>query len=186
MKTIKLTYLISFFLVIASCNGAGWGNQPDQKEEVSSAGKKHCDESSEWRDHNGPDNCSYYSDKESCSRILGKLNMISRLHKGTLEKGVFEGGLSSRWFEIKDKSIVYFKASGEIADKGQCDCKDGILKINWESGANLPEESRIYFRSADSVELRYYDYPFDFMALRYDSLKPKTNPTKILGVILRH
>lgn len=139
-------------IVITSCNWSSKEGQNNAKEEISSVGKKHCSESSEWKDHNGPENCSYYSDTESCSKILGKLNMISRLHKSTLEEGVFEGGVSSRWFEIKDQSIVYFKPSGEIADRGKCNCKDGILKINWESGANLPEESRIYFRSADSVE----------------------------------
>lgn len=115
MKIIRLTYIIAFFIVIASWNQSGKGTQNNLKEEISSTGKKLCNESSEWRDQNGPDNCSYYSDTESCSKIKGKLNMISRLHKGALEEGLFEGGISSRWFEIKDKSIVYFKPSGEIA-----------------------------------------------------------------------
>lgn len=173
MKFISAIILI---IAICSCNNL---DDPAHEHE-----KQLCEESSEWRDHNGPDFCSYYDKTESCNNLNGRINILSRLHKGTLEKGVFEGGMSSRWFEIEKRSIVYFKPSGEIADKGKCTCKNGVLKIDWELGDNVPEECTVYFRSADTVELRYYDYSFDFNRLQYDTLKPKTNPTKILGVLI--
>ncbi|WP_300661833.1 hypothetical protein [Fluviicola sp.] len=169
---MKFVYTIFLALSICSCQDSG-----DYSDQL-------CEESSEWRDHNGPDFCSYYSQMSTCDKVKGRINIISRLHKGALEKGVFGGGLSSRWFEIKKGSIVYFEPSGEIADKGTCSCENGVLKIDWELGDNVPEECAVYFNSPDTVEFRYYDYPFRFNSLQYDSLKPKTNPTKILGVLI--
>ncbi|PHR24532.1 MAG: hypothetical protein COA38_16385 [Fluviicola sp.] len=142
-----------------------------------------CVEDSEWRDNDGPDSCSYFSKDEMCEMVIGKLNIRSRLHKGVLENGVFEGGMSSRWLEIEENTISYYTPNGEIADKGNCSCSEGILKIEWEKGDNLPEEANIYFNSEDFVELRYYDYPFSFSTFKYDTLKPKNNPTKIIGTI---
>lgn len=172
---MKLFLALFLLIVICSCKSSG-DNTFENNRQL-------CDKTSEWRDHDGPDSCSYYDNIQVCKKLNGRLNIISRLHKGALEKGVFEGGMSSRWLEIKKESIVYFKPSGEIADKGTCSCENGVLKIDWESGANLPEKATVYFRSADTVELRYYDYPFSFNNLKYDSLKPKTNPTKILGIV---
>lgn len=137
--------------------------------------------SSEWRDDENTDHPSHYSPQESCKKIIGRINIISRLHKNA--SGIFEGGMSSRWLEIQEDSAIYFKPSGEVADKGKCDCQNGVLQIDWKLGDNLPEECTIYFRSSDSVELRYYDYPFIFNNLNYDKTKPATNPTKILGTI---
>jgi hypothetical protein len=91
--------------------------------------------------------------------------------------------MSSRWFQISKDSIIYFAPNGEIEDKGNCSCSEGILKIDWEKGDNLPEKATIYFNSPDFVELRYYDYPFSFNKLQYDSLKSPNNPTKIIGTI---
>ncbi|MCT4562120.1 MAG: hypothetical protein N4A41_12175 [Crocinitomicaceae bacterium] len=142
-----------------------------------------CAEHSEWRDNDGADSCSYFSKKVACENIIGKLNIRSRLHKGALENGVFEGGMSSRWLEIEENSIVYYAPDGKIADKGSCNCSDGVLKVNWEKGDNLPAKAEIYFNSESFVELRYYDYPFSFDTFTYDTLKPKNNPTKIIGTI---
>ena len=142
-----------------------------------------CTDHSEWRDNDGPDSCSYFSEAETCKNIIGKLNVRSRLHKGALENGVFEGGMSSRWLQIEENSITYYAPDGKVADKGSCSCSDGVLKIGWEKGDNLPEEADIYFNSENFVELRYYDYPFSFNSLKYDTLQPKNNPTKIIGII---
>lgn len=142
-----------------------------------------CNEKSEWRDKNGVDSCSFFSEVELCNKIIGKLEIKSRLHKNAFENGIFEGGISSRWLVIKKDSIKYFAPSGEITDKGSCSCSNGKLKIDWENGDNLPEEAIIYFNSADFVELRYYDFPFSFNTLQYDSLKSPNNPTKIVGII---
>ena len=144
---------------------------------------KVCNYNSEWRDKNGVDSCNYYPESELCSRIVGKLVIKSRLHKNSLENGVFEGGISSRWLKIDKDSIKYYKPSGEIADRGSCNCSDGELKIVWEKGLNLPVNAQVYFNSSDLVELRYYDYPFSFNTLDYDSSKGKTNPTKITGLM---
>ena len=140
-------------------------------------------EHSEWRDNDGADSCSYYSEDELCNKIIGKLEIKSRLHKSALENGVFEGGMSSRWLEIGTDSIIYYTPSGEIADRGDCSCSNGTLIIDWEKGDNLPENAKIYFKSPDFVELRYYDFPFSFKTMQYDSLKEKSNPTKIIGTI---
>lgn len=142
-----------------------------------------CEEHSEWRDNNGADSCSYYSNEESCNKILGKFEIKSRVHKGAYEKDVFNGGQSSRWLIIKEKSIEYYDPSGEIADKGTCNCEKGKLNIKWEKGDNLPERATIYFNSPDFVELRYYDYPFSMGDIQYDKSKRKNNPTKIIGTI---
>lgn len=167
----KLTVLIAIALsILAGCNGS------IQKRGI-------CDEHSEWRDNNGPDSCSYYTKDESCKKLIGKLQIKSRLHKGALENGVFEGGMSSRWLEITKNSIIYYTPNGEISDKGDCVCSEGILKIEWEKGDNLPDEATIYFNSQDFVELRYYDFPFSFSTLQYDTLSEPNNPTKIVGTI---
>jgi hypothetical protein len=142
-----------------------------------------CNNESEWRDKNGPDSCSYYSENELCVRIIGKLKIKSRLHKSSLENGVFQGGMSSRWLEISKDSIKYFTPSGDLADKGKYTCTNGTLRIDWKKGDNLPEEAKIHFNSSDFVELRYYDFPFSFNSFQYDSLKGKINPTKIIGTI---
>lgn len=138
---------------------------------------------SEWRDNNKADSVSFYTSIESCNKIIGKLKIKSRLHKNLIEKGVFEGGMSSRWLEIKKDSIIYFTPNGEIADRGRCDCKDGILNVNWEVRYNRPMEYKIHFNSKDFVELRYYDYPFSFDTFTYDTSKDPINPTKIIGII---
>jgi hypothetical protein len=142
-----------------------------------------CVEHSEWRDNNGPDSCSYYSENETCKKLIGKLEIKSRLHKNSLDNGIFEGGMSSRWLEIKKDSITYYTPNGEIDDRGKCNCSNGKLKIDWEKGDNLPEEATVHFNSKDFVELRYYDFPFYFNTLKYDTLKTKSNPTKIIGTI---
>lgn len=144
---------------------------------------KRCEDSSEWRDHNGPDNCSYYSSEESCDKIRGKMAIITQLHKGFLEKDVFEGTISNRWFDIKGNSVIYYEPSGEIIDNGNCNCMDGILKIKWKNGKNVPAKAQIHFNSSDTVELRYYDFPMNFRKHSMDTTKSKTNPTKILGVM---
>lgn len=168
---IRQTLIMALsMLILEGCNSA------TKNREI-------CDKHSVWRDNNGPDSCSFYAKDIVCEKIIGKLEIKSRLHKGTLEKGIFEGGMSSRWLEISKKSIMYFAPNGEIADKGDCSCSEGILKIDWEKGDNLPEEVTIYFNSSDFVELRYYDYPFSFNTLQYDSLRKPNNPTKIIGTI---
>lgn len=91
--------------------------------------------------------------------------------------------MSSRWLEIKKDSIKYYTPNGEIDDRGKCSCSNGKLKINWEKGDNLPEEATVHFNSKDFVELRYYDFPFYFSTLHYDTLKTKSNATKIIGTI---
>jgi len=131
------------------------------------AGKKNsntnlCNVESEWRDHNGIDSCSFYSAAESCDKALGKLKIISRLHKNSLEEGVFEGGMSSRWLEISRDSIFYFAPIGDVADRGSCTCKDGMFHFEWEHGVHLPTEAEIHFNDSTFIELRYYDYPFNF------------------------
>lgn len=100
----------------------------------SNSTQKICVEQSEWRDNDGVDSCSYYSKNELCDRIIGKLEIKSRLHKSALKNGVFEGGVSSRWLEISHDSIKYYAPSGEVADRGNCNCKHGILNVNWEKG----------------------------------------------------
>lgn len=115
--------------------------------------------------------------------MVGKLSIESRLHKNALEDVVFAGGISRRWLEIKQDSIIYYNPKGEIEDQGSCECIDGKIKITWEVGNNLPKEALVYFNSADRVELRYYDYPFSFNTFQYDSIKEKNNPTKIIGII---
>lgn len=142
-----------------------------------------CSEHSEWRDNNGADSCSYFSTSETCKHIIGKLNIQSRLHKGAFENAVFTGGMSSRWLEIAEDSIIYYAPDGKIADRGSCTCSDGILKIDWDKGDHLPEVADVHFNSENFVELRYYDYPFSFSTFQYDTLKPKNNPTKIIGTI---
>ncbi|MNK05529.1 hypothetical protein D3C87_234120 [compost metagenome] len=142
-----------------------------------------CTEQSIWRDNDGADSCSYYSTNESCEKVLGKLMIRSRLHKDLLENKIFEGGLSSRWLEIGKDSIHYFTPDGELVDKGSCHCANGIMKIDWKIGENLPEECEIYFNSADFVELRYYDHPFNFNVFEYETEKKADNPTKIIGTI---
>ena len=175
---MKNTIAISSLLGMLAITGCGSEKLPEEK-----LPKGICAESSEWKDHNGPDRCSYYTKTESCAKLIGKLKILSRLHKNMLEEGVFEGGMSSRWMEIEKGSASYYKPNGELADEGTCSCKDGVLKIDWKKGDHVPEESTIYFRSADTVELRYYDHPFNFASLQYDKSKPATNPTKILGII---
>lgn len=170
MRNFYLLFLA--FWIFPSCQ-----NQKGTKQ------KGICNETSEWRDHNGADSCSYYSPKETCPNIIGKLNIITRLHKNILEEGVFEGGMSSRWLEIEKNSITYYTPSGKMADRGTCQCKNGQMKIKWEIGDNLPKEATVYFSSPDTVELRYYDFPFDFNNFSYDKSEKPTNPTKILGTI---
>jgi len=138
---------------------------------------------SEWRDNNAIDSASFYSTSESCSKIIGKLKIKSRLHKNLLKKGVFEGGMSSRWFEIRKDSIFYFAPNGEIADRGKCNCKNGVLKVDWHTRFNRPMEYKIHFNSSDFVELRYYDFPFSFDTFEYDTTQKPTNPTKLIGVM---
>lgn len=171
MTKQKETFMMLALILLVGCAG-----QNTVKRDL-------CETSSEWRDHNGSDSCSYYAKEESCDKIIGRLHIQSRLHKNTLTDGVFEGGMSSRWLEIGENSITYFKPSGEVADKGKCQCKNGKLKTNWEFGDNLPEECDIYFNDANSVELRYHDYPYDFNTFSYDTTKPQSNPTKIIGII---
>jgi len=181
MKSITQLFVFTFFLssfsaalFLFSCSSSNDGR--DTRPEM-------CNEHSEWRDHDGADSCSYYSSGSSCSKILGKLKIMSRMHKGFAEKDVFGGGVSSRWLEIEEKKITYFDPQGNIADEGKCSCKKGVLKVDWKKGDNLPTEATIYFRNQDTVELRYYDYPFDIMSFAYDTTKPKTNPTKIFGTM---
>lgn len=168
--TKALTILIFSLFYLTGCNG-----KPIKRNI--------CNKHSEWRDNNGIDSCSYFSDGESCDKILGKLEIKSRLHKGALEKDIFEGGMSHRWFEITKDSISYYKSIDEITDKGSCNCSNGKLKINWENGNNVPKEAIIYFNSPDFVELRYYDYPFSMNTFQYDSTLEQNNPTKIIGII---
>jgi len=142
-----------------------------------------CTEKSIWRDKNGADSCSYFSKEESCKHLTGKLSILSRLHKHFIDKNVFEGGMSSRWFQISDDSISYFTPAGEIADRGACQCKNGVLTIDWEIGEGLPKKAEVYFNSPDFVELRYFDYPFSMNTFRFDTLKTPDNPTKMVGTI---
>lgn len=141
-----------------------------------------CNDSSIWRDNNGIDSCSYYKSSAACKKIIGKLQVISKLHKGALTPGVFEGGMSSNWYEIKKDSMIYYKSSGEIDDRGSCNCHDGKLTVEWKKNYKTIEYE-IHFNSKNQVELRYLDYPFNFQTLSYDFKKPKVNPTKILGII---
>ena len=151
----------------------------------SSCGKgKVCNKQSEWRDHDGPDDCSFFHKTASCDRIIGKLMIRSRLHKNLFEPGVFKGGISSRWFEIKDDSIYYYSPNGTIAGKGQCSCLNAVLTIKWEIGTGLPEEAIIHFNDQENVELRYYDYPYSFDTFEYDTTQSATNPTKFIGRIV--
>lgn len=169
VKTI-LSILITIFILVA-CQ-----SDPLRKREL-------CTEHSEWRDKNGPDSCSYYSESETCDQLYGKLEISSRLHKNAFEKDVFSGGMSSRWLVINEETIEYYSPSGDIADKGTCTCKNGKLKISWEKGENLPEEAIVYFNSPDNVELRYYDFPYSMNNFQYDKASDKINPTKIVGIL---
>jgi hypothetical protein len=173
MKNSSFFGSLTALLLLFSCSSSGDG---DGQLGI-------CDEHSEWRDHNGEDKCSYYSSKTSCSKILGKLRIMSRMHKGFAEKDVFGGGMSSRWLEIEKNRITYFDPQGNISDEGTCSCENGVLNVKWKKGDNVPEKATIYFRDQDTVELRYYDYPFDIMKFAYDTTRPKTNPTKIFGTI---
>jgi hypothetical protein len=164
-----------------SCTSSCDGDNTDSSKQQVDNRRTVCSEKSIWRDKNGIDSCSFYTKEETCEKIIGKLSIISRLHKGLLEKDIFEGGMSSRWFEIEKDSIKYFKPSGEIADRGTCNCNNGILAIDWETGDGLPKECEIYFNSNQSVELRYYDYPYNFNTFEFDTTKAPKNPTKILG-----
>ena len=148
-----------------------------------SISNKVCEESSIWRDNNSSDKCSFYDDGAACDKIIGKLEVISRLHKGALDPGVFEGGMSSRWYQITKSKITYYTPSGDMADQGSCNCSDGLLTVDWKNRFNRKMEYKIYFNSKDQVELRYFDYPFDFNILQYDSASAPNNPTKILGTI---
>jgi hypothetical protein len=163
----KVIFSSLFLLVISSCSSS-----------------KICNKHSEWRDNNGPDKCSFYSESESCEKIIGRLMIRSRLHKNLFEPGIFEGGMSSRWFDIKTDSIFYYAPKGNISDKGRCYCSNGILKVEWEIGQGLPKEATIYFNDAQSAEFRYYDYPYSFDTFQYDTTKSATNPTKIMGQIV--
>ena len=199
LLAIFLVFTIGYCVISYQLKQTTWGGwTPDEEfleedytpAKQSKKGKnaspfenKPCEASSTWRDHNGPDNCSYYSPEESCDKILGKMTVVSRLHKGLLEKDVFEGGVSSRWFVVKKNSITYYKPSGEIADEGSCNCNNGLLKINWQNGKNVPEAALIHFNSPDTVELRYYDFPLKPNSFQPDTTKSKNNPTKILGVM---
>lgn len=142
-------------------------------------------QSSEWRDNNGVDNKSFYPSPESCEKIIGKFKIITKLHKNSMEKDIFNGGMSSRWFEIRRDSIKYYTPHGEVADSADCSCKDGILAINWKVRYNRKIEYIIHFNSADTLELRYYDYPYSLDTFSYDKTKEPTNPTKIVGIIKR-
>jgi hypothetical protein len=166
MRSTLFFAFIFLILLVFSCKSNDTNN-------------KKCQHKSEWRDNNGLDSCSFYSSKETCTKIIGKLNIKSRLHKN--KEGVFEGGISSRWLVITKDSIIYFSPTGEVADRGKCKCEDGKLTVNWAIGDNLPEKAIIHFNNPKYVELRYYDYPFSFNRLEYDSTKTKSNPTKIIG-----
>jgi hypothetical protein len=138
-----------------------------------------------WRDHNVKDSASFYASKEACNKIIGTLKITSRLHKNLLEKDVFGGGMSSRWLEIRKDSIFYYTPTGEIADQGKCSCKNGILKVDWKKRYKDQMKYNIYFNSSDFVELRYYDYPYSFDTFEYDTSKEPTNPTKIIGTLIK-
>ncbi len=137
---------------------------------------------SEWRDNNSVDNKPFYNSKESCQMIIGKINIISRLHKNFIEKGVFGGGMSSRWLEVDQDSIKFYASDGEVADRGSYRCENGILKVDWEIRHNKIIEYKIHFNSKDTIELRYYDYPYNFDDFSYDKTKKPNNPIKVLGV----
>jgi hypothetical protein len=169
-KTVLFLVLITIALITSCVNSKKTSDSINEN-------------ASEWRDNNEVDSVSFYAANASCDKIIGKLKMKSRLHKNLMETGVFGGGMSSRWFEIKKDSIVYFAPDGEIADRGSCQCQNGILKVNWDVRYDEQMEYIIHFNSKDFVELRYYYYPFSFDTFTYDMTKPPTNPTKIIGTI---
>ncbi|WP_152973360.1 hypothetical protein [Lacinutrix mariniflava] len=140
---------------------------------------------SEWRDNNGIDSASFYPSNEACNKIIGKLKIKSRLHKNLMDEGVFGGGMSSRWYTINEDSIKYYNPNGVVADHGECNCENGILKIDWKVRFNRRIEYIIHFNSENFVELRYYDYPFSFDTFTSDTLKKPNNPTKVIGVMER-
>ncbi|QHI36623.1 hypothetical protein IMCC3317_19860 [Kordia antarctica] len=144
-----------------------------------------AEKSSEWRDNNGVDTKSFYTSSELCEKIIGKFKIRSRLHKNALEKDVFNGGMSSRWLEIGKDSIIYYTPYGEVADSGLCNCKDDVLTINWNVRYDRQIEYKIHFNSADTLELRYYDYPYSLDTFSYDKTKEPTNPTKLIGIMKR-
>lgn len=113
-NSIWFIFLLSLTTLFNSCtNGKSDKNMATESLQNANQKKRVCVEHSEWKDHNGKDFCAFYSEEKACDKFMGKLAIITRLHKGALEKDVFEGGMSSRWLEIKDKSITYFKPSGE-------------------------------------------------------------------------
>ncbi|WCO00249.1 hypothetical protein [Psychroserpens ponticola] len=171
MKKIDIFIIICGLFLFAAC----------KNEKEANDGKN--ESFSEWRDNNEIDSISFYNSNDSCNKIIGKLNVKSRLHKNLMEKGIFGGGMSSRWLEIKKDSITYFAPNGEIADRGKCNCENGVLKVNWEVRYSRQIEYKIHFNSKDFVELRYYDYPFSFDTFEYDTTKDPTNPTKVIGTM---
>lgn len=183
MKTDQLYLLIIsiLFILISACSPKNDDETPAIA--IPSGPREICDTTSIWRDHNGVDSCSFYSEDQRCKQIIGRFNVITRLHKGALEKDIFGGGQSSRWYEIEESRIRYYKPNGDVADEGNCNCKDGILSVKWESSNQKTVQYQIYFNTPDQLELRYFDYPFDFNTFQYDSTKRANNPTKILGVM---
>lgn len=185
MKIDQLSLLILpiLFILISACD-------PKNNDEVSeivipSGPREICETNSIWRNHNVPDSCSFYSEDQRCKVIQGHMRIIANLYRGALEEEVFEGTLSSRWFEIEESQIRYYKPNGDLADEGECSCKNGTLTIRWKERYHRPMQYLIYFNSKDTVELRYLDYPFSLKTFQYDSTKRANNQTKILGIMER-
>ncbi|EDP97747.1 hypothetical protein U8527_05335 [Kordia algicida OT-1] len=166
-----IVFIIGVMIVIGCVNS--------KKVQVSTS------KSSEWRDHNAAEGKPFYNSKEACKKVLGTLDVISRLHKNSLEENVFNGGMSSRKYVIIKDTITYYTPYGEIANIGSCSCKDRTLTVDWKEQYKRTIKYQIYFNSADTVELRYYDYPYSMDTFTYDKTKAPNNPTKILGVMQR-
>ena len=138
-----------------------------------------------WRDHNKADNPSFYSNDESCDKIIGRINFKTILHRGFDEPNVFEGLMTHSAYIINKDKAIYLDNKGDTIDNGNCNCQNGILTINWEKSNHKKMEYGIYFRDASTVELRFFDYKKTmdyYLGLSQDYHKgEKNNPTKILG-----
>jgi len=185
MKIDQLSFFIIPILsiLISACDQKNNEGLPEIV--LPSVPREICDTNSIWRNHNDLDSCSFYSEDQRCEVLQGHMRIIANLYKGALEKEVFEGTLSSRWFEIDESTIRYYKPNGELADEGECHCKNGTLTVKWKERFHRPIQYLIHFNSRDTVELRYFDYPYDLNTFQYDSTKRANNPTKILGVLKR-
>lgn len=158
---MRSNYWILILGLISCCFSCGESNEC--KKDI-------CENHSIWRDHDGADSCSYYSPEKTCEVLQGKLVIQSKLTKGRYTPGVFEGGISSRWFQINKDSIFYFKPNGTVADSGKLTWENGTLLLHWKNGKALPNKAEVYFKNKDQFELRYFQ---------------SSRPTKFVGKVIQ-